>query len=302
MEKKQDIKKYISSLIFEFLKYIEISKNRSSNTIKIYKNRLDKFFEWIKWKNPKNITKEDIWRFKVYLNDKKLNKTTQAHYLVVLRMFLRFLRNIKELDVLDPLIIELPKLPEREIKVLTNNEIERLLNSPEGNSLKSLRDKAILETLFSTGLRISELCNLNRDIDLEKGEIIVRGKGGKVRTVFLTERAKKAIQQYLYQRKDTEPALFVSLARNMPPKRITPRGVQKIIKYYAIKAGIIKNIHPHLLRHQLATILVSKGVNLRFVQELLGHKNISTTQIYTHIAKPELKEIYKKFFEEELNP
>lgn len=300
MNKKQPVKNYVLSLIFEFLKYIEISKNRSPGTLKMYENRLRKFFDWIKWKDPEKITKEDVWKFQVYLNEKRLNKSTQAHYLVVLRMFLKFLRNVKALNVLDPLLIELPKLPEREIKVLTTNEIEKLINAPEGNSLKALRDKAILETLFSTGLRISELCNLNRDIDLEKGEIIVRGKGGKIRTVFLTERAKRAIQEYLSQRKDIDPALFVSLTRNLPPRRITPRGVQKIIKYYATKAGIIKNIHPHILRHQLATILVSKGVNLRFVQELLGHKNISTTQIYTHIAKPELKEIYKKFFEGEI--
>jgi len=299
MEKKQDSKKYVNSLIFEFLKYIEISKNRSRGTIKMYENRLEKFFNWANWKNPLKITKEDIWRFKVYLSEQKLNKTTQAHYLIVLRMFFKFLRNIKDLNVLDPSSIELPKLPEREIKVLTGKELERLLSAPEGNSLKSLRDKAILETLFSTGLRISELCNLNRDIDLEKGEIVVKGKGGKVRTVFLSERAKKAIIDYLSRREDLEPALFVSLTRNMPPKRITPRGVQKIIKYYAIKAGILKNVHPHILRHQLATLLVSKGINLRFVQELLGHKNISTTQIYTHISKPELKEIYKKLFEEE---
>ena len=302
MDKKQAVKNYINSLIFEFLKYIEISKNRSAGTIKMYENRLRKFFDWIKWKEPQKITKEDIWRFQVYLSERKLNKSTQAHYLIVLRMFLKFLRNIKSLDVIDPFLIELPKLPEREIRVLTNSELERLINAPEGNSLKALRDRAILETLFSTGLRISELCNLNRDIDLEKGEIVVKGKGGRIRTVFLTERAKKALQEYLYQRKDSDPALFISLSRNLPPKRITSRGVQKIIKYYAIKSGIIKNIHPHILRHQLATTLVSKGVNLRFVQELLGHKNISTTQIYTHIAKPELKEIYKKFFEEEIKP
>jgi len=298
MVEKQDAKNYVKSLILEFLKYIEVAKNRSIGTLKIYQSRLKKFFNWLNYKDPTKINKEDIWRFRVYLSDKKLSKTTQAHYLVVLRMFFKFLRNNKNLNTIDPSTIELPKLPEREIKVLTEKELNRLLNSPEGKSLKALRDKAILETLLSTGLRISELCSLNKDIDLEKGEIVIKGKGGRIRTVFLSERAKKAIYDYLSQRNDDNPALFISLAKNVPPKRITPRAIQKIIKYYAKKAGILKDIHPHVLRHQLATILVSKGVNLRFVQELLGHKNISTTQIYTHIAKPELKEIYKKYFEE----
>jgi len=296
MIKKQDKKSDVKNLIFEFLKYLEIIKNRSKSSIKIYKSRLENFFEWFNWQDPKKINKETIWNFRIYLNEKKLSKNTQAHYLVVMRMFLKFLKN-KGLNVLDPSIIELPKLPEREIKVLTEEELERLLDAPEGNSLKALRDKAILETLFSTGLRLSELCSLNRDIDLEKGEIVTKGKGGKIRTVFLSNRAINAIKRYLSQRKDNNPALFISLSRNLPPKRITPRAVQKIIKYYAIKAGILKNVHPHLLRHQFATILVSRGMNLRFVQEILGHKNISTTQIYTHIAKPELKKLYKKFFE-----
>ncbi len=296
MDKKQDSKKLIKNLIFEFLKYLEIVKNRSESTLKIYQSRLENFFNWFKWQNPSKIDKEVIWKFRIFLADKKINKTTQAHYLIVLRTFFKFLKN-KGIKIIDPSLIELPKLPEREIKILNEEELENLLNAPQGNSLKSLRDLAILETLFTTGLRISELCSLNRDIDFEKGEIVVRGKGGKVRTVFLAERTKKAILNYLALRKDNNPALFISLAKNLPPKRITPRAVQKIVKYYAKKAGIIKNIHPHTLRHQLATILIAEGANIRFVQELLGHKNISTTQIYTHIAKPELKEMYKKYFE-----
>lgn len=296
MDKKQASKKLVKDLIFEFLKYLEIVKNRSDSTSRIYRNRLETFFNWFSWQHPAQINKETIWQFRVYLANKKLNKSTQAHYLIVLRMFFKFLKN-KGINVLDPSLIELPKLPEREIKILNEKELEELLSVPERNSLKGLRDLAILETLFSTGLRVSELCSLNRDIDFEKGEIVVRGKGGKIRTVFLAERAKNAILKYLSMRTDKEPALFISLAKNLPPKRITPRAVQKIIKYYAKKAGILKDIHPHTLRHQLATILISEGANIRFVQELLGHKNISTTQIYTHIAKPELKEIYKKYFE-----
>lgn len=296
MKKKQGQKKLIKNLIFEFLKYLEIVKNRSESTIRIYQNRLEVFFNWFAWSSPSKIDKEAIWKFRIYLSNKKLHKSTQAHYLIVLRMFFKFLKN-KGIEVLDPSLIELPKLPERDVKILNEKELEQLLSISQDKSLKGLRDLAILETLFSTGLRVSELCSLNRDIDFEKGEIIVKGKGGKIRNVFLAERAKKAILEYLSMRRDNHPALFISLAKNLPPKRITPRAIQKIIKYYGQKAGILKNIHPHTLRHQLATILISEGANIRFVQELLGHKNISTTQIYTHIAKPELKEIYKKYFE-----
>jgi len=282
------------------VKYLEIVKGRSDSTRKIYTNRLMKFFDWLNKNNYSKITKETIWQFRIYLSEQKFSKRTQAHYLIVLRNFLKFLKKELNLEVIDFTQVELPKLPEREIKILNESELEKLLNAPQGDDIKSLRDKAILEILFSTGLRVSELCSLNRDIDIDKGEIAIKGKGGKIRTVFLSERAKKALKEYLENRNDNHPALFISLARNMEPKRLSARAVQKIIKFYALKAGIIKNIHPHVLRHQLATFLISAGVNLRVVQEILGHKSISTTQVYTHISKPELKEIYEKIINKKL--
>ncbi len=299
--KKQEAKNRVKNLIFQFIKYLEIVKGRSESTQNIYLRKLLKFFEWFGYKDPEKIDKETIWQFRIYLSNKKLDKKTQAHYLIVLRNFLKFLKKEMNLKVLDFTQIDLPKLPEREIKVLSENELKSLLNSPNGNDLKSLRDKAILEILFSTGLRVSELCSLNRDVDIEKGELVVKGKGNRIRTVFLSDSAKEALKNYLERREDNDPALFISLARNKDPQRITPRAVQKIVKYYAIKAGIIKNVHPHVLRHQLATLLVSAGVNLRVVQEILGHKNISTTQVYTHISKPELKKIYEEVINKKIN-
>jgi len=298
--KKQEEKNHFKSLVFQFVKYLEIVKGRSDSTRKIYTNRLMKFFDWLNKNNYSKITKETIWQFRIYLSEQKFSKRTQAHYLIVLRNFLKFLKKELNLEVIDFTQVELPKLPEREIKILNESELEKLLNAPQGDDIKSLRDKAILEILFSTGLRVSELCSLNRDIDIDKGEIAIKGKGGKIRTVFLSERAKKALKEYLENRNDNHPALFISLARNMEPKRLSARAVQKIIKFYALKAGIIKNIHPHVLRHQLATFLISAGVNLRVVQEILGHKSISTTQVYTHISKPELKEIYEKIINKKL--
>jgi len=298
--KKQEEKNKFKSLIFQFVKYLEIVKGRSESTRKVYTNRLMRFLEWLEKNKFKKINKDVIWQFRIYLAEQKLSKRTQAHYLIVLRNFFKFLKKELNLDVIDFSQIELPKLPEREIKILNESELEKLLNAPKGDDLKSLRDKAILEVLFSTGMRVSELCSLNRDIDIEKGEIPIRGKGGRIRTVFLTERAQKALKKYLENRNDNHPALFISLARNMEPRRISVRAIQKIIKIYAVKAGIIKNVHPHVLRHQLATFLISAGVNLRAVQEILGHKNISTTQVYTHVSKPELKEIYEKIINKKL--
>ena len=296
--KKQEVKNDYNSWILKFLNYLDIVKGRSKGTVKEYERKLKKFFSWSNCLNPDKITKETIWQFRVYLNDRGLSKKTQSYYLIALRNFFKFLKN-EGLTTLDPLLIELPKIKRNEIEILTDNELKRFLNSVElkNNDLKSLRDKAILECLFSTGLRVSELCNLNRDIDLEKREIIVKGKGGNIRTVFLSQRAVIFLKKYLDKRPDNFKPLFISVAKNSFGQRLTSRAVQKIIKYYAYKSGLTKNIHPHSLRHQLATTLISKGVDIRLVQELLGHKNISTTQIYTHITKPKLKEVFQKYID-----
>lgn len=294
MNKKQDPKNPYKDLLFRYLQELEIARGRSTGTLKNYKSKLNFFGKFIKFKNPEKISKENIWDFRVNLNSQNLDKKTQSYYLIALRGFLKFLQN-HGLKVLDPTLIELPKIPERKIDIMEENELYRLLSSADGTDLKSLRDKAILETLFSTGLRVAELCSLNRDINFERDEITVRGKGSKLRVVFLSDSCKSAIKKYLAKRTDKDNALFVSLSRNQKPTRISSRGIQKIIKHYAIKSGILKNIHPHTLRHQFGTDLLRAGADLRSVQMLLGHKNIATTQIYTHLTDKELREVHKTF-------
>ncbi len=291
----------IKKLLEDYLNYLEIEKNRTIQTRKNYQHYLEAFINFAKIKTEKEITLEKIQKFRLYLARLKnnrgefLKKNTQAYYIIALRNFLKYLikRNFK---VISPDKIELPKMPMRQVEILEDQDLERLLEAPQGSDLRSLRDKAILETLFSTGLRVSELCSLNRYFDLEKGEIPVRGKGGKIRLVFLSERAKKAIKDYLDKREDIEEALFVSLdKKNQVIGRIIPRAVQRLIERYSQKAGIMKKIHPHILRHSFATDLLRNGADLRSVQELLGHANISTTQIYTHITNKTLKEIHRAF-------
>jgi site-specific recombinase XerD len=190
----------------------------------------------------------------------------------------------------------LPKISRRDIETLDYGELERLIRSPKGNDIRSLRDRAILEVFFSTGLRLSELCALPRYLDIERGEISVRGKGDKLRVVFLSDGAKKAVKDYLAKRNDPEEFLFASLTKkNKIIGRITPRAVERLVSFYARKAGIPKKVHPHQLRHSFATDLLVNGADLRSVQSLLGHANISTTQIYTHLTNKELREIHKTF-------
>jgi site-specific recombinase XerD len=192
--------------------------------------------------------------------------------------------------------IELPKVTKAQIEVLEYRDLERLLAAAQGSELRALRDRAVLETLFSTGLRLAELCGLSRYIDLERGEISVRGKGGKLRVVFLASSSIAAIKDYMRKRGDADEALFVSLdKKGSIIGRITPRAVQRLVEFRARKAGIAKKIHPHQLRHSFATDLLVNGADLRSVQELLGHSNISTTQIYTHLTNKELREIHKSF-------
>mgnify|MGYP001600005648 FL=1 len=231
-----------------------------------------------------------------------MKKQTQNYYVIALRQFLKYLakRGVKTVPAEK---IELAKQKPREIEFLDEPELERLLDSASGNSFEESRDKAILETLFSTGLRVSELCSLNRDsINLEKGEFFVRGKGDKLRPVFISESAKSAVKNYLEKRTDISEALFARrrkstrrLAGEKDDLRLTPRSMQRILKKYAAKAGISKKVTPHQLRHMFATDLLRNGADLRSVQMMLGHSNISTTQIYTHFTDKQLKEIHKKF-------
>ncbi|KKR89252.1 MAG: Tyrosine recombinase XerC [Candidatus Wolfebacteria bacterium GW2011_GWA2_42_10] len=293
----------IKILLKNYLDYLEIEKNRSPKTAENYKRYLEAFLNFGGIKTEKGITLDKVRDFRLYLARRKTprgenyKKTTQSYYVIALRNFLKFLTK-NDYEVLSPDKIELPRTPSRQIKIIEYQDLERLLEAPKGSDLRSLRDKAILEILFSTGLRISELCSLNRYIDLARGELTVRGKGDKLRAVFLSERAKKAIDIYLKKRNDAEEALFVSLTKSKNPKiigRIIPRTIQRIIDFYGRKAGVAEKVHPHMIRHSYATDLLINGADLRSVQELLGHANVSTTQIYTHLTNKELRETHRAF-------
>jgi len=298
----------INTLLTQYLDYLELEKNRSIKTRENYERYLKAFFEFNKIDKPIDITLDKVMQFRLHLareskDGKNLKRITQSYYIIALRNFLKFLIK-KDIETLSPDKIELPKIARRQIEIIEYQELERLLNAPDTNTFRGLRDKAILEVLFSTGLRVSELCNLDRYINLQRGELAVRGKGEKLRVVFLSDRAKTAIKNYLDKRGDALDKLFISLAKEdkkagaKPPKvigKITSRAVQRLIDFYKRKAGIAKKITPHQIRHQFATDLLMNGADLRAVQELLGHSNISTTQVYTHITNKQLKEIHESF-------
>lgn len=269
----------------EFLEHTEIEKGRSLNTVRNYDHYLSVFLEYSKVRLPKDITDALIREYRMWLNRKDLKKKTQNYYLIALRAFLKYLVKRGE-ETLSPEAIELAKVGERSIDLITPEELTRLLNAPDISTFPGLRDKAILETLFSTGLRVSELCSLPRDLDLASEEFSVRGKGEKVRIVFLSPEAKTAIKKYLEKRRDIDDD------RMFP---MTPRSIERLVKHYAIKAGISKKVTPHVVRHMFATDLLSNGADLRSVQMLLGHANIATTQIYTHVTDKALRDTHKKF-------
>ncbi|MBS3903292.1 MAG: tyrosine-type recombinase/integrase [Anaplasmataceae bacterium] len=287
----------INTLLSEYLDYIEIEKGRSLRTRENYSRYLKEFFEHSNIKKPNDITEEVVRKFRLDLARKNLKKITQSYYLIALRNFLKYLVK-RDIPSLAPDKIELPKVAQRQIDIIEYKDLERLLKAPEGNTLRDLRDRAILETFFSTGLRLAELCSLNRDLDLEDGQTTIRGKGEKLRIVFFSNGARESIKKYLKARNDTDPALFVSISGGKHQKalgRITPRSVQRLVDYWAKRAGIPKKIHPHQIRHLFATDLLVNGADLRSVQTLLGHSNISTTQNYTHLTNKELKEIHEAF-------
>jgi len=285
----------IEKLLKDYLDYLEVEKNRSPKTRENYGRYLKTFVEKTGIRTLRELTQDKVRDFRVSLSRENLKKITQSYYVIAIRNFLKYMIK-RGLPALSPETIELPKVIRRDIEVLDYNELERLLKAPKGDNLRALRDRAILETLFSTGLRLSELCNLPRNIDLKRGEISVRGKGEKLRVVFLSEGTKKALKDYLEKRNDAEGVLFVSLSKNGKViGKITPRAVQRLIDTRAKEAGIPKKVHPHQLRHSFATDLLINGADLRSVQELLGHANISTTQIYTHLTNKELREVHEAF-------
>lgn len=285
----------VEKLLKDYLAYLEIERNRSPKTRENYEHYLREFLKFAKIKSASQITEDLVRSFRLWLNRRDIKKVTQNYYVIALRNFLKYLAR-HDIKVLAPEKIELPKIPQRQIDVLEYDDLERLLAAPKEGDLRSLRDRAIIEVFFSTGLRLAELCNLDRYIDLKRGETTVRGKGDKLRVVFVSDSAKKAIQNYLAKRTDAEEKLFVSLDKSGKViGKITPRSVQRMIESRAKEAGIAKRIHPHQLRHSFATDLLINGADLRGVQELLGHANISTTQVYTHLTNKELREIHKTF-------
>lgn len=295
----------IQTIKREFLEYQEIEKGRSLKTVENYDRYLTKFINQAGITKPADINDDALRAFRLWLNRQSsptargatLKKNTQNYHLIALRMFLKYLAR-RGVPSLAPERIELAKTPGRELDLITDVELERLMAGPKDSDLKSLRDKAILELLFSTGLRVSELCNLDQDsIDLSRDEFSVRGKGEKVRLVFISPTAKENLKAYLVKRDDMHEALFVNLGQGKKePERLTPRSVERIVKFYAIKAGISnKKVTPHVIRHSFATDLLQNGADIRSVQVMLGHANVATTQIYTHVTDKQLKDIHSKF-------
>lgn len=287
----------IKKLYRQFLEYLEIEKGRSLKTVENYDRYLKRFLAFSELTSVGQITDDVVRRYRLWLNRQKsgsedeLKKKTQNYYLIALRGFLKYLAK-QGVKTLAPERVELAKTGERELDLITGEELERLLSAPEDGSLRSLRDKAILETLFSTGLRVSELCGLKREgIDFKKREFAVRGKGDKIRLVFLSDRAVGALKIYLEKRTDIEEPLFANFKGSV----VTPRSIERMVKRYAAKAGISKKVTPHVIRHSFATDLLEGGADLRSVQVLLGHANISTTQIYTHVTDKHLREVHKAF-------
>jgi len=298
--------------IAEFLEYLEIQKGCSPLTIRQYRHYLKRFHNWLTANypttKPEDINLEIIRRYRLYLAHLRardgvpLKRVTQSYHVVALRAFLRYLLVQRDIPTLSPDKIELPKQSSRSIAFLNPEQVERLLNSPQISNIIGLRDKSILETLFSTGLRVSELVSLNRDqVDLERKEFGVKGKGNKLRVVFLSDTAAQWIERYLQARKDNFKPLFirhsgrVNSQKSGEKMRLTARSIQRIVEKYSQRAGLPIEATPHTLRHSFATDLLISGADIRSVQEMLGHESIRTTQVYTHVTNRHLKEIHKAF-------
>lgn len=317
---KIDYMASIKELKTQFLEYIEIEKGRAIRTVVNYDHYLTVFINQTKITDPKDITDTRVRDFRIWLNrqttgknratGETMKKKTQNYYLIALRSFLKFLAKLS-ITSLPSDHIELAKVGERQIDIISIEELKRLLDAPnkEKDPERRARDKAIMEMLFSTGLRVSELCSLKNDLDLHLDEFSIRGKGGKVRVVFLSDEARKAVKEYLSLRKDMSDALFVKLkdekfkgtlknkkqGDEIQEEGLTKRSVERIVKRYATIAGISKRVTPHVIRHVFATDLLSNGADIRSVQAMLGHANIGTTQIYTHVTDKHLRDIHKKF-------
>ncbi len=291
----------------DFLEHMEIEQNRSQKTIQNYDHYLTRLIDFAGDIKVEDIDGELIRKWRLWLNrlgtntSDELSKITQNYHLIALRSFLKYCakRNIPAMAA-DK--VELAKTARKQVTFLTEDELKRLFAEPDVNTLAGARDRAILELLFSSGLRVSELVGLDRDhINLKRREFMVRGKGQKDRPIFISPAAAEWAEHYLGMRRDTSRPLFVrysgtkqiDLSGNF--HRLTVRSVQRLVARYALLAGITKHVSPHTLRHSFATDLLMNGADLRSVQAMLGHSNIATTQIYTHITDPHLKSVHEKF-------
>jgi site-specific recombinase XerD len=294
---------------------VEIEKNASEKTVKNYKHYLSRFLDWLKMIDhynigPDEITSDMIQKYRVYLNrykseksSKSLSKLTQNYHIIALRAFLRFLAK-RDIDSLSPEKIELAKTPKRIVAFLNKEEIERLVGVCDMSKLTGVRNRAIIEVLFSTGLRVSELVGLNRNnVNLLKREFMVVGKGEKPRIVFLSERSILFLDKYLAKRVDNFKPLFINIKNNSnfdldvegESRRLSSVSIEEIVRKTARLAGIVKKVTPHTLRHSFATNILQNGADIRSLQEMLGHSSITTTQIYTHVTNNQLKDIHERF-------
>lgn len=294
-----------------FLDWLDIEKGLSTKTQENYSRFINRFFVWLKEKDldklkPHELTPEHVWDYRIYLSrqypskyKEPLKRSTQNYYLIALRSLLGYFV-VKDIVSLAPDKINLGKdNREKVVKFLTLEQLNKLFSAPDVTSSQGLRDRAILESFFSSGMRIAELVSLNRDqikVDsplIKDLEISIIGKGSRVRTIYFSESSVNWLKKYLDTRKDKEKALFVN--SQDPPVRLTPRAIEKNLKRYVVMAGLPVTTTPHVLRHSFATDLLAKGVDIRVVQEFLGHKNILATQIYTHVTNKQLRDIHRKF-------
>ena len=301
----------LGKFIQKFLEHAEIGKNQSQKTVENYQHYLKRFSQWAgnDFKLV-DLTLEKIQAYRLYLNrlrnekdEQLLSIKTQNYHIIALRAFLKYcIKN--DVTTLAPEKIDLSKIPERIVEYLTREELERLFQEVHGDTIQVFRDSAILETLYSTGLRVSELVNLNRrQVDLNRKEFMIRGKGKKNRIVFLSTHAAQKIQQYLEKRDDNFEPLFLNYRHSRTKndillgekRRLSTVTVEYLVRHYARRAGIIKKVTPHVLRHSFATELLINGADIRSVQEMLGHASITTTQIYTHLTNKRLREVHEKY-------
>ncbi len=302
--------KYFSDYILDFIEYLEVEGGRMPKTTENYDFYLNRFVDFAGDLQPADITSEMIRKYRLWLNrlenerGESLAMITQAYHLIALRGFLKYLSR-RDIASLSPDKIELPKVHRKQVTFLHYDEVVRLLEQINTSEEQGLRDRAIVELLFSSGLRVSELVNLNRDhVNTKRREFMVRGKGQKDRPVFISQSAADWVEQYIAMRQDTLVPLFLSYSKNVEPnmsgdfRRLSARSIQRMVNKYARLAGITKHVSPHTMRHSFATDLLMNGADLRSVQSMLGHSNIATTQIYTHVTDAHLKDVYEQFHSE----